>query len=410
MNDPISRRQLVKGGSLIAVGLVAPKWLSTIARADLLKTAKGEKPGKDTVFVVCQFSGGNDGLNTVVPYADSQYYKLRPTLGLPEDKVLKLNNAMGLHPGMAGVQKLFQEGKVAIVQNVGYPHPNRSHFESMRIWQSASPENNLTGGWIGRYLDDEYKLGAMNPVFALGFSSEQPLALQGSQVSVPCFASLQDATALAGNDQMMELLRQIQGGANSTGSARTQVVKKAADSALDAVQILSSQVSKYQPKQTYGNDSFGVGFKQIAQLIATSPGTRVIYFEAGGFDTHANQLKTQETLLTNFSNAMLAFQREMEGIGKADNVVTMTFSEFGRRAYENGSGTDHGKAAPMFLVGGKIKGGFYGPNPDLGNLDQGDVPFQVDFRQMYATMLDEWVGGDSELVLAQKFDHVNVLS
>lgn len=400
----------MKGGSLIAVGLVAPKWLSTIARADLIKTAQGEKPNKDTIFVVCQFSGGNDGLNTVVPYADSQYYKLRPTLGLAEDKVLKLNNAMGLHPGMAGVQKLFQEGKVAIVQNVGYPHPNRSHFESMRIWQSASPENNISGGWIGRYLDDEYKLGPMNPVFALGFSSEQPLALQGNQVSVPCFASLQDATSLAGNDQMMGLLRQIQGGANSGGSSQVQVVKKAADSALDAVQILSTQVSKYQPTQTYGNDSFGVGFKQIAQLIATSPGTRVIYFEAGGFDTHANQLKTQETLLTNFSNAMLAFQRELESIGKADKVVTMTFSEFGRRAYENGSGTDHGKAAPMFIVGSKVKGGFYGPNPDLGNLDQGDVPFQVDFRQMYATMLDEWVGGDSELVLAQKFDHVNVLS
>ncbi len=410
MSAQFSRRQLVKGGSMIAVGLVAPKWLSTIARADLIKTAQGGKPSGDTIFVVCQFSGGNDGLNTVVPYADSEYYKLRPTLGLAEDKVLKLNSSMALHPGMSGVHQLFKEGKVAIVQNVGYPHPNRSHFESMRIWQSASPENNMSGGWIGRYLDDQYKVGPLNPVFALGFSTEQPLALQGVEVSVPCFASLQDASALAGDPQTMELLRQIQGKGDGNLTSKREIVRKATNSALDAVEILSTQVSKYQPKETYGTDQFGVGFKQIAQLIATSPGTRVIYFEAGGFDTHANQLKTQETLLTGFSNAMLAFQRELESLGKADKVVTMTFSEFGRRAYENGSGTDHGKAAPMFIVGGKVKGGMYGANPNLSNLDQGDVPFQVDFRQMYATMLDQWVGGDSELVLAQKFQHVDVLS
>lgn len=408
MSDTISRRQLVKGGSLIAVGLAAPAWLSAIARADLIKTSRGEKPLGDKVFVVCQFSGGNDGLNMVVPYADSNYYKLRPTLAHPQDKVLKLNEQMGLHPAMAGMQTLFKEGKAAIVQNVGYPQPNRSHFESMRIWQSASPDRSLAGGWVGRYLDEQFKLGPLNPVFALGFSREQPLALQGEDVSVPCFASLQDASSLAGDAQTMELLREMQSASKDSG-ARQELVRKAADSALDAVQILSEKVSKYQPKQTYGNDSFGNGFKQIAQLIATSPATRVIYFEAGGFDTHANQLKTQEKLLGDFSAAMLAFQRELEGLGLADKVVTMTFSEFGRRAYENGSGTDHGKAAPMFVVGSKVKGGFYGSNPDLANLDAGDIGYKIDFRQMYATMIDEWSGGDSELVLAKKFDHVSVL-
>lgn len=394
---------------MIAVGLTAPRWLASIAKADLIRAAKGERPMGDKIFVVCQFSGGNDGLNMVVPYADSNYYKLRPTLAHPQDKVLKLNEQMGLHPAMAGMQELYKEGKVAIIQNVGYPQPNRSHFESMRIWQSASPERTLAGGWIGRTLDERFKLGPLNPVFALGFSNEQPLALQGEDVSVPCFASLQDASSLAGDAQTMELLRQMQA-ASKGSSPRQDLVRKAADSALDAVQILSETVSKYQPKQTYGTDEFGKGFKQIAQLIAASPATRIIYFEAGGFDTHANQLKTQETLLGNFAAAMLAFQKELEGLGLADKVITMTFSEFGRRAYENGSGTDHGKAAPMFVVGSKIKGGFYGNNPDLANLDAGDVGYKVDFRQMYSTMLDQWVGGDSELVLGHKFDHVNVFA
>ena len=409
MDYQISRRQMLKGGSLIAVGLVAPRWLSSIAEADMVRARRGEKPLGDTILVVCQFSGGNDGLNCVIPYADAKYRSLRPTIGISEDKVLKLNEHMGLHPNLAPIQTLYKEGKVAIIQGVGYPHPNRSHFESMKIWQSASPELKFTDGWIGRHLDQELKLGPLNPVVAVGLTNEQPLALRGENVSVPCFASLQDVNALVGNAETQELLRKVQGNANHL-TTEEQVVRNATDSALNAMDILSKQIGGYTPKQTYGTDQFGQGFKQIGQLIATSPATRVVYFSSGGFDTHANQVATHEKLYSQFSAAVLAFQRELESLGKADKVLLLTFSEFGRRAYENGSGTDHGKAAPMFLIGSKVKGGFYGPNPDLSNLDQGDVPFSIDFRQMYATALDSWVGGDSETVLGQKFEAMPVFN
>jgi len=394
---------------MIAVGLVAPPWLSAIAKADMIRMSRGGKPSSDTILVVCQFTGGNDGLNMVIPYADANYYKLRPTLGIPDSKSLKLDNQMALHPGLTEIHDFYKAGKVAIIQGVGYPNPNRSHFESMKIWQSASPDNHYVDGWIGRHLDQQLSVGPLNPVLAIGISNEQPLALRGEKVSVPCFASLKDVNALIGDPATQELLREVQGGSGSGGSSQA-IVRNATDSALNAMEILSKQVQNYTPKEKYGTDQFGQGFQQIAQLIATSPATRVVYFSAGGFDTHANQINTQQTLYSQFSAAAAAFQSEMEAIGKADKVILLTFSEFGRRAYENGSGTDHGKAAPMFLIGSKVKGGLYGKVPDLSNLDQGDVPFQIDFRQVYATALDSWVGGDSEVVLGQKFESMPVFA
>ena len=393
---------------MIAVGLAAPKWLSTIAEADVLRVAKGGKPAGDTILVVCQLSGGNDGLNTVVPYADSLYYKYRPTIGHHEDVVLKLNESIGLHPSMKGMHTLYKEGKVAVINNVGYPKPNRSHFKSMDIWQSASPDDKMRHGWIGRYIDISTKNQAPNPIVALGLSTEKPLALVGENASIPCFASLSDVQNMLGDASSEKLLRDIQGMDAMSGSP-TRVVQQANKSALDAMSILSKELGKFAPKQTYGDDNFGKGFKQISQLIGASPSTRVVYFSAGGFDTHSRQLDTHAKLLENFSNAVLSFQREMEGIGKADKVVVLVFSEFGRRVGENASqGTDHGAAAPMFLIGGKVKGGIHGSKPDLTDLQDGDIKFKIDFREVYAATLDNWVGGDSEVVLGQKFSPLAV--
>lgn len=400
----------MKGGGMIAVGLVAPRWLSTLAEADVLRRAHGGKAASDTVLVVCQFSGGNDGLNMVVPYADKNYYLNRPTLGIPENQVLKLNDSMGFHPELKGLQALFNEGKVAIVQNVGYPNPNRSHFESMRIWQSASPENTIKYGWIGRHFDQQSSVGPLNPVVALGLSREQPLALAGAKVSIPCFASLQDVRNLVGDPDTEAMLRQIQNSDPSmTHNPGSDVVRKASNAALDALTILNKKVASYKPTGAYGNDGFGQGFKQIAQLIGASPATRVVYFSAGGFDTHANQLDSHKRLYKEFGDAVLAFQRELEQMGRADKVITLVFSEFGRRVQENGSGTDHGKAGPMFVIGKSVKGGFHGSNPDLVNLDGGDLNHNIDFRQVYSMAVDQWMGGDSELVLGKKFEHVPVL-
>ncbi|HWA82558.1 MAG TPA: DUF1501 domain-containing protein, partial [Fimbriimonadaceae bacterium] len=343
---------------------------------------------------------------------NSLYYKFRPTLGIEDSKVLHVNEQMGFHPAMQPIADLYKAGKVAVVNNVGYPNPNRSHFASMDIWQSASPDRSLHNGWIGRYMDDQMSHGPLNPVMALGLSTEKPLALSAKNASIPCFASLTDVKNLIGDPSAEQMLRDIQGMDAPAGSP-TRVVQQASRAALDAMDILSRQLDTYTPKQTYNTndprDAFARGFKQIAQLIATSPKTRVVYFSAGGFDTHARQAATQETLLGNFSKAVAAFQAEMESLGKADKVVVLTFSEFGRRVAENGSqGTDHGAAAPMLLIGKSVKGGMYGPIPDLANLHGGDVAFTTDFRQVYAATLDKWMGGDSEVVLGQKFDHIPV--
>lgn len=406
MSNPISRRDALKRGGLIAVGLVTPKWLSAITHGDLIRQAKGSSPATDTVLVVCQLSGGNDGLNTVVPYATKAYYDLRPTLAIKDDAVLKLNEHIGLHPALKPLHELYRERKVAIVQGVGYPRPNRSHFKSMEIWQSASPEGNLKYGWIGRHFDAQLAGGPLNPVVALGLSVDKPLALSARNAGIPCFASLTDIQTMVGDPDTEQMLRRIQGEDAKEGSAE-RLVQQANRTALDAMAILNERLGTYTPKQDYGTGSFGVGFQQIAQLVATSPQTRVVYFSTGGFDTHAQQATAHERLLSGFAQAVHAFQKEMEAIGRADKVIVLAFSEFGRRTFENASaGTDHGAAAPMFLVGSSVKGGIHGPNPDLQDLADGDVRFSIDFREVYATTLDKWMGGDSELVLGQKFGHV----
>ena len=409
MSNELSRRDLFRRGSMLAVGLATPSWLSTIAHADVIRQASGGKKTGDTVLVVCQLSGGNDGLNTVVPWSDSRYRTLRPNLGIAEDVVLKIDEQMGLHPALKGIYELYQQKKVAIIQSVGYPRPNRSHFKSMDIWQSASPESNLKYGWIGRHLDQQITNGKQNPVVALGLSTDKPLALTGKVASVPCFASLVDIQAMVGDPDSERMLRQIQGMDAPQGS-NASVVQQASKSALDAMAVLSKQLQGFSPKQTYGNDAFGQGFKQISQLIATSPQTRVVYFSTGGFDTHARQADQHAKLLTGLGDAVNSFQKEMESIGKADKVLLLVFSEFGRRSFENASGgTDHGAAAPMFLIGSRVKGGLHGPIPDLDDLQDGDIKFKIDFREVYAAALDEWMGGDSEVVLGQKFSHAQAI-
>jgi len=406
MND-FSRRELFRRGGMIAVGMMAPPWLAAIAKADLVRQAKGKRATSDTVLVVCQLSGGNDGLNTVVPYASASYYQLRPTLAIKDTETLKLNEAMGLHPNMTGVHELYKEGKVAIVQNVGYPQPNRSHFKSMDIWHSASPDGKIGYGWIGRHFDLLGQAGPVNAVAGLGLSVEKPRALNAKSASIPCFASLADIQAMVGNQDSERMLREIQG-AQGTGAVRT--IQQANNSALDAMAALQGRLASFTPKQSYGNDRFGNGFKQIAQIVASSPATRVVYFSAGGFDTHSKQADSHGNLMRQFSDAVLAFQREMEAAGRADKVMVLVFSEFGRRSYENGSaGTDHGAAGPMLLIGKNVKGGLHGPNPNLLDLDRGDLKWKVDFRQVYATSLDSWMGSDSAVVLGQQFGPLDVL-
>lgn len=405
----LTRRELLAKGTMIAVGLSTPRWLAAVAHGDLIRAAGGRKVDPDNILVVCQLSGGNDGLNTVVPFADPLYAKARPTLALKGDEVLHLNEAMGLHPTMGGLATLYKEGKVAIVQNVGYPNPNRSHFKSMDIWQSASPDAKLPFGWIGRSMDERLAQQMYNPVACVGLSTERPLALQAKDASIPCFASLADIKSLVGNADAEKLLRQIQGRDAEQGSA-IRTIQDANRAALDAMNMLNAKLDGAKPKQTYGENGFGRGFAQISQLLMASPQTRVVYFSHGGFDTHSRQKDAHAKLMQEFSDAVLAFQREMEAAGLDKKVTLLVFSEFGRRVEENGSlGTDHGEAAPMFLIGSRVKGGFHGPNPDLANLSRGDVPWKTDFRSVYATTLENWLGNDAGLVLGQEFPTLDLI-
>jgi uncharacterized protein (DUF1501 family) len=408
MSD-LTRREVLRNGGLLAVGLMAPPWLASIAEADMVRGAQGKKLDPDAVLVVCQLSGGNDGLNTVVPVNSEQYYKMRPTLGIPKDQALGFADGLAFHPAMAGMHELYKKGQVAVIQNVGYPNPNRSHFRSMDIWQSASPDDKMKHGWLGRHFDISMKDGKLDPVAAIGLSTEKPRALSATQASIPCFASLADIQNMVGDADMEKLLRDVQGTMAAEGTT-ARAIQQANISALDAVSALNTKLKGYTPTGTYGDDAFGRGFKQITQLIAVSPQTRVIYFSVGGFDTHARQADAHKALMTGFSGGIKAFMDEMAAIGKADKVVVLVFSEFGRRTYENGSaGTDHGSAAPMFLVGSRVKGGVYGPNPDLADLQDGDIRHKIDFRQVYATALDDWMGSDSKMVLGSSFERIAAL-
>lgn len=405
MSD-LTRREVLKSGGLLAVGMMAPPWLASIAKADMVRTAQGGKIDPEAVLIVCQLSGGNDGLNTVVPTTSDVYYKMRPTLAIPKDQALAFADGLGFHPAMTGVHELFKKGQVAVIQNVGYPNPNRSHFRSMDIWQSASPDDKMKNGWIGRYFDINAAGAKLDPVAGIGLSTEKPRALTAKAASIPCFASLGDIQNMVGDADMEKLLRDVQGAAAPEGST-ARAIQQANITALDAVSALNTKLKGYTPKGTYGDDAFGRGFKQISQLVAVSPQTRVIYFSVGGFDTHARQVDAHKNLMTGFSNGVKAFMDEMQALGKADKVMVLVFSEFGRRTYENGSaGTDHGSAAPMFLIGSRVKGGVYGPNPDLTDLQDGDIRHKIDFRQVYAAALDDWLGGDSRVILGGSYDKI----
>lgn len=409
MKKGLTRRELFGKGSVLAVGMMTPPWLASVARADLVKLSSGKSLDPDNVLVVCQLSGGNDGLNTVVPFLEADYYRARPTLGIPKDQVIEIETGLGFHPRMTGLAELFKEGKVAVVQNVGYPNANRSHFKSMDIWQSASPDGALKYGWVGRAMDVFAQSAPLSPIAGVGLSTEKPLALTANKASIPCFASLNDVLGMVGDPEMEKMLRDIQGMAAQDGTA-VRTIQKANNTALDAMNLLKGQLEGFTPKQEYANDRFGQGFKQIAQLVATSPQTRVVYFSAGGFDTHSRQDEAHANLLGGFSDAVLKFQREMEALGKADKVTVLVFSEFGRRSYENGSaGTDHGQAGPMFLIGKNVKGGFHGDRPDLQNLDQGDIKWKIDFREVYAAALDDWLGADAKTVLGESIKPLSLI-
>ncbi len=400
MHIAMNRRQFLKSSALFSSIGLAPAFLTQSVSGATLPV-DGFKD--DRVLVVVQLSGGNDGLNTVVPYSNDEYYRSRPSIGLKEDRLLKFNDDLAFNDRLKGLMRLYDDGKLGLVQNVGYPNPDRSHFRSMEIWHTASDSDAFVGsGWIGRYFDNTCS-GRARPQAGVAIMKERPQAFDGEKG----FGVVFDRPEQFG-------WREGKGG--DTVDAFTQLnEKKHADNpTLDFLQhttsnaIMSSREVReaadragHEPNRRGRPDPL----QTIAGLIKGDLATRIFYVSMGGYDTHAGQLGKHDTLLSNFSDSLAKFQETLEKEGLADRVLTMVFSEFGRRVGQNASGgTDHGTAAPMFLVGSNVRPGLHGSMPDLNDLDKGDLKYKTDFRSVYATVLEDWFETDSTGVLQQRFD------
>lgn len=404
----LHRRDFFKTATLMGVGSVVPTFL---ARAALATPNSAQTGAKDTVLVVVQLTGGNDGLNTVIPFKDAAYAKLRPTIKIPADRVKKLDDSLGLHPSMSGFSGLHDDGKLCVVQGVGYPNPSQSHFRSMDIWNAGSLAEKLTEGWIGKALK------TMNaPAFHVSGNNEMsPLALAGAPVRAPSIASLADFRLKMMNGPNREGQKHtIQEATKSpTKNNLLDFVQKTALNTYMSSDRLQAIGQNYEPKVPYPASPLGEKLKLCAQLIEAGLGARIFYVSIDGFDTHADQggaNGSHANLLQQVSDAIAAFYKDLAERGHGERLTVMTFSEFGRRADENGSkGTDHGSGAPMFLVGGKVKPGLVGKHPSLTDLEEGNLKHAIDFRQVYATLLDEWLGVSSKEVLGKAFKTIECL-
>ncbi|HTU20747.1 MAG TPA: DUF1501 domain-containing protein [Gemmataceae bacterium] len=413
-----SRRQFLtrslQGSSLLAFGSMVPEFIAN--------TAQAAEKGKDTILVVIEMSGGNDGLNTVIPYGDDLYHKYRPTLGYQKDKVVRLNDHLGLNPGMNGFRQLWSQGQLAVVQGVGYPNPNRSHFESMDIWQTADPHGNLKTGWLGRSANELQGPSGFIPILHIG-SGRQPPAIQGTPGGAVSINDRQNfqidlgGGTVAQQKARRKLLEELSA-PDGKSEEILQFVRLRQLRTMTSVERLHELLSKqnlrqntvYGPDGFYGPNSLPMQLQLVANLIISGFGTRIFYVSLNGFDTHMNQVEDHRKLLAQLADGISNLFNLLKNGGHDKRVLVMTFSEFGRRVQENGSkGTDHGAASCLFVTGPALKGGIVGEHPSLKELDSGDLKYAIDFRRVYATLLDDWLHCDSKAVLGGKFEHVEGL-
>lgn len=405
---PISTRRefLTRGFGLIGVGATIPQFLVQTALAG--PTAA---PGQN-ILVVLQLSGGNDGLSTVVPYADDNYHRARRITRITTEDVLKIDRHTGLHPNLDGFLDLLDDGQLSIIQGVGYPNPNRSHFQSMDIWHAANLVNpRRAQGWLGRYAERTFA-DAIDPELGIAVGSDQaPLALQGANYGG---LSLQrpETFRFFGENQVGENYGKLMGLDQMNMADELGYITRTTVAANAASEKIRQIAARYRSSVAYPRSALATSLQTVAGLIAGGLSTRVYYVFQGGYDTHAGQRQRHDRLMRDLGDAVLAFQKDLAAQGNSERVLTMGFSEFGRRVQENGSqGTDHGAAGPMFLVGPGVKAGLNGPRPNLSGraLDRGDIRFSIDFRSVYATVLENWLGAPSAPILGEQFPLVECL-
>jgi uncharacterized protein (DUF1501 family) len=350
-------------------------------------------------------------LNCVVPHGDAAYYQLRPSLAIAQGDVLAIDAQVGLNPGMRSLKAMYDKGMVAIVQGVGYPNPDHSHFRSTEIWQTAAPDRYEHTGWLGRYFD-EAGLSEKNLFKGVAVSQVLPEVLFSDRTDIPAIPGIGQYAMIADNNAVARK-------AYAQGARDQQLpfdspylahVMEIEDHAQRSSEELPQLIAGYKTQAAYPATPLGRSLALAAQIVGSNLGTKVIYVQHGSFDTHVSQVMTQNLLLTQFSNAIAAFYEDLAAHGNDRRVLTLTFSEFGRRVEENGSrGTDHGEASPLFMIGGGVKGGLYGNSPNLASLNMGNVAYTTDFRNVYATVLERWLGRPSTTVLNGSFQKLPVL-
>ena len=372
---------------------------------------------KDPVLVVLQLSGGNDILNTLVPYTNPLYYDNRPNVRIPEDQVLPINDTLGFNPNMAPLKALYDAGKVAVIQGVGYPTPNRSHFRSMDIWHTCAPEKMADEGWLGRALRD-LDPNKENVLTGVNFGRGLPKALAAPGVPVASVGSLESYGVLTTIEleeqrtQALDIFARMYSPSMGTGPVMEYLSQTGMD-AMNGADILATATAKYSSTVEYGGSSMSQYMRNIAQVHCADLGTRILYTTApyNSFDTHATQMSAHAGLCTNLSQSVGDFFDDLKEHNATENVVLLLFTEFGRRVHDNGSGTDHGAGGAAFVIGDAIKGGLYGEYPSLAEekLMDGDLHFNNDFRGLYATLLEDWLGLDSKSIVNgsfEKFDFI----
>ena len=349
--------------------------------------------------VVLQLSGGNDALNTVIPYSNGLYYDQRPYLGIPEERSLHLDGELALNPAMGPIKALWDEGKVAVINGVGYPNPNRSHFRSMDVWHTAQPADVAPEGWLGQAIR-ELDPKSENVVMGVNFGRGLPRAMYAKDVPVASVGNLEtyglmpDIKDEAARALALEAFSQIYGGSGK--DTISQFISQVGMDALKGADILRAAPAAYSSSVEYADTPIAQNMKSIAQVMFADVGTRVFYTQHGSFDTHANELASHAKLWGDVSGAVADFMDDLAEHGRDKDTLILMFSEFGRRINDNGAGTDHGSGGVAFVIGGAVDGGFYGEFPSLRPEDQleGDMRFTNDFRATYSTILERWLEVD----------------
>ena len=372
---------------------------------------------KDRVLVVLQLSGGNDALNTIVPYADPLYMDNRPMVSIPQDQVLPINDYIGFNPGMGPIKRLYDEGKVAIIQGIGYPNPSRSHFRSMDIWHTCEPDKLGSEGWVGRAIRDADP-NKENVLTGVNFGRGLPRALAAPGVPVASVGNLETygvLTGIKGEDQRAEAL-EVFSNIYSPTIGRDVVMDYFLQTGMDALKgadILSTAPGKYSSTVEYASNPMAQYMRNIAQVHLAELGTRFLYTTApyNSFDTHAAQAGPHARLCAEWSSAVSDLYDDLKEHSAAEDVVVLVFTEFGRRVHDNGSGTDHGAGGIAFIIGDAVKGGLYGEYPSLeaDKLLEGDLQYNNDFRGTYATLLEKWMGLDSKPIVGGSFEQLDFL-